>query len=407
MTMKHEFDFTTILDRRGRDALAIDSIGEKVWGVEPGKAKPGFDEIPMWVADMNFPTCPAITEALAARIAHPAYGYFLPSEEYYNSIIRWRTAANAYSGLTKEVIGYENGVHGCIMSALHVLTEPGEPVLLHSPVYVGFRGDLRESGRKAVYSPLLQDTDGIYRMDFEDMERKIADNHIRVVIFCSPHNPTGRIWERWELEQAMDIFRRYDCTVISDEIWADLVFEGRSHIPTPMVSEDARMRTISIYAPSKTFNLAGLIGSYHIIFNPTLREKIVSHSAETHYNEMNVLSMHALIGAYSETGVRWKDELCGVLAENCRFAVDFINQELPGCKAVMPQGTYMVLLDCADYLKDTGRSLDEVLKAGWDVGVAYQDGRKFLKEDSIRINCALPKVRVEEAFRRLKTYVFV
>ncbi len=173
-----------------------------------------------------------------------------------------------------------------------------------------------------------------------------------------------------------------------------------------MVSEDARSRTISIYAPSKTFNLAGLIGSYHIIQDEVLREKITRHGDRTHYNEMNVLSMHALIGAYSEEGHAWTDELCKVLEENCRYAADYINQHFDGCSISMPQGTYMLFMECSEYLKRSGRTLDELLKAGWDVGVAYQDGRKFAWEDAIRINCALPMSRLEEAMERLTKYVF-
>ena len=404
--MGHQFDFTSIIDRRGKDATAIDGIGKRVWGSEPEAAMPGFDEIPMWVADMNFPTCPAITQAMEERTKHPLFGYFMPREEYYSSIIDWQIKTHAYQGLTREQIGYENGVHGGIMSAIHDLTEPGDALLLHSPVYVGFREDLKDSHRKAVYSPLKKDEAGIWRMDFEDMDRKITENNIKLVLFCSPQNPTGRVWERWELEKAMEIFKKHDCTVISDEIWSDIVYPGHTHIPTSMVSEDAKMRTISMYAPSKTFNLAGLIGSYHIIFNPELRKKITDYSKETRYNEMNVLSMYALIGAYSKNGREWKDELLKVLEENCRYAVDFINNQLPGCEASMPQGTYMVFMDCSEYLRSTGRTLDDVLKAGWNVGVAYQDGRAFLGESSIRINCALPLTRVQEAFERLKKYVF-
>ena len=401
-----KYDFTSIIDRRGKDATAYDGIGKTVWGIEPDAACPGFDEIPMWVADMNFETCPAVTKALAERISHPLYGYFIPSDAYYQSIIDWQTKRHGYSGLSAEQIGYENGVHGCIVSCINTLTEPGDSILVHSPTYVGFLTDMRQTGRRAVLSPLVKDADGTWRMDYEDMDRKLKQYHIRLAAFCSPHNPTGRVWERWEIEKAMEIFRENRCLVISDEIWADIVFSGHTHIPTSMVSEDARSRTISIYAPSKTFNLAGLIGSYHIIQDEVLREKITRHGDRTHYNEMNVLSMHALIGAYSEEGHAWTDELCKVLEENCRYAADYINQHFDGCSISMPQGTYMLFMECSEYLKWSGRTLDELLKAGWDVGVAYQDGRKFAWEDAIRINCALPMSRLKEAMDRLAKYVF-
>ena len=171
MSISMKYDFDKIIDRRGKDATAIDGIGKKVWGVSPDSAKSGFSEIPMWVADMNFETSPSITRALEERIRHPLYGYFLPSERYYDSIIRWQTRLHGYEGLTPEVIGYENGVHGCIMTSIATLTEPGEAVFLHSPAYLGFLADLKSSGREAVVSPLKKDENGVWRMDFEDMEK--------------------------------------------------------------------------------------------------------------------------------------------------------------------------------------------------------------------------------------------
>ncbi len=399
------YDFTSHIERHGKDAIAVDCIGGKVWGFEPGAAKPGFDEIPLWVADMNFATAPSITRAIQARIEHPLFGYFTPSDEYYDSIVGWQRTRHNYE-VPREAIGYENGVHGLIASAINVLTQPGDHIFLHTPAYVGFIGDIRELGRRETYSALVRDEDGVWRMDFEDMEAKLERDHVRLAIMCSPHNPSGRVWERWELERAMEVFARHDCMVISDEIWSDIVFSGHRHIPTASVSEDARQRTISAYAPSKTFNLAGLIGSYHVIWNPVLREKIVRFGEHTHYNEMNVLSQHALIGAYSDEGHAWLDELLPVLEDNTAFAADFINDRLPGCSAARVEGTYMVLMDCAENLERTGRTIDEVLHAGWDVGVAYQDGRYFAAPTSIRINCALPKDRLVEAFGRMEKHVF-
>ena len=149
-----KYDFTSIMDRRGRDALAIDSVGEKVWGNEPEEPQEGFDFIPMWVADMNFPTCPSVTEAIIKRVQHPAFGYFGPTEEYYDSIIRWQEEHFGVNGLKKEHIGYENGVHGFVTSAVQVLSEPGDRILIHSPFYLGFREDIEGLGRTSVYSPL-------------------------------------------------------------------------------------------------------------------------------------------------------------------------------------------------------------------------------------------------------------
>ena len=398
------YDFTTVMDRRGKDAVAIDGLGTP--GFAPDAPKEGFDAIPMWVADMNFATVPTIPEAIIERAKHPAYGYFFPREEYFQSIIRWHEKRNGVTGLTKEHIGYENGVLGGVISALNVLCSKGDHVLLHSPTYIGFTGSLTNNGYHIVHSPMVLDENGVYRMDFADMEKKITENKIHATVFCSPHNPCGRVWERWEVEQAMELFRKHDVMVVSDEIWSDIILNGHKHVPTQSVSDDARNRTVAVYAPSKTFNLAGLVGSYHIIYNKTLRERIEKESSLPHYNDMNVLSMHALIGAYKPEGHVWVDELCQTLSGNINFACDYIRQHFDGVSVSKPEGTYMLFLDCTKWCETHGKTIDEVQKAGWDVGVAWQDGRMFHGPCHIRMNLALPLSRVQEAFDRLNRYVF-
>ena len=257
-----QYDFETILDRRGRDALALDVIPYS--GVEP---KAGFSRIPMWVADMSFPTAPPVLEAIQTRLSHPNFGYYRLTDAYYDSIIRWQQARHGVSGLERRHIGYENGVLGGVSSVVQALTCPGEPILVHSPTYVGFTHTLERLGRPIVHTPLKRDEAGVWRMDYADMDRQLKEHDIHLAILCSPHNPCGRVWERWELEQAMEVYAANDCTVISDEIWSDLIMPGHTHIPTQSVSTDARSRTAAFYAPTKTFSLAGLIGSYHIIYD--------------------------------------------------------------------------------------------------------------------------------------------
>ena len=396
-----KYDFTSIMDRRGKDAIAVDVIPF------PGaEVEEGFDRSPMWVADMNFPTVPAIQKSIQERVAHPAFGYFDPTEDYYDSIIRWQEKRNGVTGLTKEAIGYENGVLGCVSSALQAFSAPGEAILVHSPTYIGFTHVLEENGRKIVHSQLKRDERGIWRMDYEDMDRRLKENRIHLAIFCSPHNPCGRVWQREEIEAAMEVYRKNDCIVISDEIWSDLILEGHRHIPTQSVSEDARQRTIAVYAPSKTFNLAGLIGSYHIIYSGWLRDRVRKQAALSHYNSMNVLSMHALIGAYGEEGSQWVDELREVLTKNVDFACDFIREHFQGVSLAKPEGTYMLYLDCEEWCEKKGVSMDELIRQGIRAGVIWQDGRPFGRPYAIRMNLALPLSRVQEAFRRLREYVF-
>lgn len=397
------YDFLTMPDRRGKDSYAWDGIGLPD---APAAPLEGFEPIPMWVADMNFGTCPAIQEAIIRRTQHPAFGYYYISEEYYNAVIRWQETHNRAAGLERKHIGYENGVLGGVISTLNVLCSRGDKVLIQSPTYIGFTHVLENNGYRIVHNPLVRDQDGIWRLDYEDMEKKIAENHIHATIFCSPHNPCGRVWEAEEIRRAMEIFEKYRVWVISDEIWSDILLDGHQHTPTQSVCEYARSHTAAFYAPSKTFNLAGLVGSYHIIYDDWLRERQAKEASLCAYNEMNVLSMHALIGAYTPEGETWVRELNETLSGNIRYACDLIRTGWKGITLQKPEGTYMLFLHCEEWCRDHGITIDELQKMGTDVGVAWQDGRLFGDPWGIRMNLALPLQKVQEAFDRLNRYVF-
>lgn len=397
-----KYDFTTILDRRRKDSLAADKIPFEGLSVDPG-----FSAIPMWIADMSFVTAPPVMEALYKRLEMPNFGYFPLPAEYYARIIRWQRKRNGVEDLLPEHIGYENGVLGGVSAALQAFTAPGEKILVHSPTYVGFTHTFEDTGRVAVHSPLKRDEAGIWRMDYEDMDRKLKEHSIHMAIFCSPHNPCGRVWERWEIEKAMEVYAASDCLVISDEIWSDIIMPGHRHIPTQSVSADARERTIAFYAPSKTFSLAGLVGSYHIIYNKYLRDRVMTQSRLSHYNDCNVLSVHALIGAFSPEGEEWTDEMISVVDGNLGYACDFINAHFPGVKVMRPQGTYMLFLDCGDWCRQHGVSIRELQARGVRCGVIWQNGEAFFHPDSIRMNFALPHSLAVEAMDRLKKYVFI
>mgnify|MGYP000365779957 FL=1 len=397
------YDFTSIIDRSGKDALAVEAIdfaGTKL------PVREGFARIPMWVADMNFATAPGIQEAVINRVNHPLFGYFNPSAQYYKAITDWMEKRHGIKGIECCNIGYENGVLGGLISAVNVLCSKGDNILLHAPTYIGFTICLRNNGYNLILSPLKKDKDGIWRMDYEDMEDKIRKNCIHTAIFCSPHNPSGRVWERWEIEKAMEIYKKHNVFVVSDEIWADLTLNGNRHIPVQSVSEDARERTFALYAPSKTFNLAGLIGAYHIVYNEWLRERIDKEASLSHYNKMNVLSMHALIGAYTPQGHVWVDELRDVLSANVNYAVDYINSHFEGVEVSKPQGTYMLFIDCTNWCKKHNKNIETLYKLGVEYGVIWQDGRLFNGNCHIRMNLALPFSLVKEAFERLDKYVF-
>ena len=398
-----KYDFTSVPQREGKDAMAVE-LG-RGWG--PPAPREGFDVIPMWVADMNFATVPTIPQAIAQRLEHPLYGYFRPRQEYYDSILYWQKSQNGVEELTPEDVLYVNGVLGGVVAMANVLCSRGDKILVHSPTYVGFTHALGDNGYELVHSPLVKDGAGIWRMDYADMERRLKKERIHCAILCSPHNPCGRVWERWELEKAMELFKKYDVYVISDEIWSDLTLGTYRHIPTQSISPDAKMRTAAMYAPSKTFNLAGLVGSYAVIYNPWLRDRFQKEQSLSHFNSMNVLSMYALIGAYQPEGRQWLGQLRQVLTENVDYACDFMEKHFPGVSVQKPQGTYMLFVDCTDWCQAHGISLDTLLHRLWDVGVAVQDGREFHGKCAIRMNLALPRCRLEEALRRMQVYGFV
>ena len=396
-----KYDFETAVDRFGKDSISANIVP---WNVTPDE---GFSRIPMWCADMSFVAAPPVMKAINKRLEFQSFGYFELSDEYFDSIISWQSRRNGVQGLMKEHIGYENGVLGGVSSAIQALSAPGDKILLHSPTYIGFTRVLNDIGRTAVHSPLVRDEHGVWRMDYADMDRKIKENGIHLAIFCSPHNPCGRVWEREEIEKAMEVFAANHCVVISDEIWSDIVMPGNKHIPTQSVSDDAKTRTVAFYAPSKTFSLAGLVGSYHIIYNPYLRDRVTRQGELSHYNDCNVLSMHALIGAYSAEGEEWANEMISVIDENFAYACDFIGKNFPGVQVMRPQGTYMLFLDCGEWLAAHDSTLRELEYRGVRAGVIWQNGEDFFGKNSIRINLALPKALLAEALERLKKYAFI
>lgn len=395
------YDFETHMEREGHDALAYDVIP-----YEGAVVKEGIKRIPMWVADMNFPVFPGIIKNMEERLYMPHFGYYNMSDEYYDSIINWHKERYR-SNILKEHIAYENGVLGCLASAISALTKEGDCILTHSPVYVGFIKTIENLNRKLILSPLKKDEDGIYRMDLLDMEEKIKDNNIKFCLLCSPHNPTGRVWHKKELEEVTNLYAKYDCTVVCDEIWADIVLKGSRHIPYYSVNNESFNRSICMYAPSKTFNLAGLIGAYHVIPNKEIREKVDKVSVATHYNYCNVLSMYALTGAYTKDGGIWTDELNETINKNVFLTYDFFKNELKDIEVSRPEGTYMFLIDCGRWCVNNNISFDNLLKKGIYEGIIWNDGRAFHAGESIRLNLALPYDILEEALNRMKESIFI
>ncbi len=396
-----KFDFETVLDRLGHDAVALDyPCCER--GFFPEGPKNGYSLIPMSFADMNFITAPSVVESIQGRLNHHSFGYFSPRKEYYDAIINWQKVRYGVD-VSKDAIGYENGVMGALATFLNSFMEEGEPLLIHGPTYIGFQDVIKTCGHPMSISPLVEDENGILRMDFEDMEKRIVDENLKIAVLCSPHNPAGRVWEKWEVEKFMELMKKYDLKVFSDEIWCDLILNGAPHIPTNSVSEDAKMRTVAAYAPSKTFSLSGMVASYHVIYNEDLKKKMAETASKSHYNSMNIFSQYALIGAYNEEGQQWVDELLPVLAHNMEFVCDYIRTNYPSIKFHQSQGTYMLYLDLGDFVAEKKITIKDALRYGWERGVMWQNGEPFGTPNSIRLNLALPTWQIEEAIKRLNT----
>lgn len=392
-----QYDFTTILDRVHHDSIAADlpALQKGNFAIE---RNPTYSILPMWVADMNFAVPPELIERLQQRLTHPTFGYFQLSDEYYDAIIQWQKHQHQWD-VDAQAIGYEHGVLGGVVNAINVLASKGDHILVHSPTYVGFTNSLENQGYHLVLSPLVLDKENIYRMDYQDMEEKIIANHIHVAILCSPHNPTGRVWEKEELEKAYALFEKHHVFVISDEIWSDFILYGHHHIPSLTINEYAKEHTVSFYAPSKTFNLAGLVGSYHIVLNSWLKDRIQKEASLTHYNNINVLSMHALIGAY-QNGSQWLVQLLHVLEENMNLVENWVNQH-SGISLSKPQGTYLMWIHFDEYLKKHHQSMHDLLQKFYTYGVYVSDGGPFHDACCIRMNVALPTACLIDALQRI------
>lgn len=398
--MYKKYDFETVMDRTG-----LDSSKWEVIPIPNATVKEGFSHIPMWVADMDFATAPCVIAAIQARLAaSPAMGYFpLAGTGYYEAVKGWQKRRNGVDIGNDDYISYENSVLGGVANVINTYTEEGEPVLLQSPTYVGFTGTVNATGRKIVLTDLVQDAEGTYRMDYEDMEKKIVDNNIKVAIFCSPHNPTGRVWDKEEIEGFVNICVKHNVKVCSDEIWSDFIVGDKKHFPTQAVSEAAKQNVAAFYAPSKTFNLAGLVGAYSVIYNDEMRAECRRRAAQTHYNQPNVLSIAAAVGAWNN-GEEWVEELLKVIKSNLDYAYECFTK-FDGVSVQKPAGTYVMFPDFTEFCAKRNKTMDEVLQKCVSVGVICQDGRPFHGPCHARFNVACPHASVVEAFDRLDKYV--
>lgn len=392
------YNFDKIINRKGTNCLKYD------YAVERGKPA---DVLPLWVADMDFTVSEEITKSLHAAVDHGIYGYTQPKDAYYNAITNWMEKNHNWK-TKREWIMKTPGVVFALGAAVKAFTKPGDAVLIQNPVYYPFTNIIRDNDRRVIDNTLVYEkrvTEGKsqYSIDYEDFERKIVQENIKLFILCNPHNPVGRVWNREELQYLGEICLRHHVIVVSDEIHNDFVYPGFEY--TVFANVDPRFAefTVTCTAPSKTFNLAGLQISNIFISNETLREAFQKEIDKTGYDEPNALGAVACEAAY-RGGQEWLDQLRAYLLENLNFLRAYLQEKIPQIHLVEPEGTYLVWLDCSE-LGISGKELDQFIveKAGlWlDGGAMFgPSGADFQ-----RVNIACPRATLELALDKLKAAV--
>lgn len=388
--MKYNFD--EIIDRRNTDCLKYDFAAER------GKPE---DVLPLWVADMDFRTAPGIIERAVTDVKLGIYGYTEGKDDYFEAVAAWYRDYFGWK-VEKDWLVKTPGVVFAIANAIRALTDEGDAVMIQQPVYYPFSAVIRDNGRTLVNNELVL-RDGHYEIDFQDFERKVIENKVKLFVLCSPHNPVGRVWTAEELRRAGEICLKYDVKVVSDEIHSDFVYEGRKHHVFTTVNPDLEKISIICTAPSKTFNLAGLQVSNIFIPNAQIRQAFRQQMLAVGYQEVNMIGLHACQAAY-ETGREWLEELKVYLRGNLDYVRDYLEKNLPQIKLIEPEGTYLIWLDCRG-LGLTEERLEHLIvheaKLWLDAGTIFGAAGEGFE----RINMACPRAVLGEALKRLRRAV--
>lgn len=358
------------------------------------------DIIPMWVADMDFKSSEKITKAIIKRAEHGIYGYTRPSTELSEAVCSWLAKRHNWK-ISKDWITYSPGVIASLNTAILAFSEPGDKILIQTPVYYPFFSSITDNKRQLVTNPLIL-ADGNYEMDFDDLEQKFMLG-IKLMILCSPHNPGGRVWKRRELEEVACLCEKFNVTVISDEIHFDIVYEGQKHIPYASISNYTSLNSITLISPTKTFNLAGLSQSCAIIQNEDYFHKFTNTIKKTGANMQNIFGMVAAQTAYTECE-NWLDDLIVYLQDNLNLLENCFKKCIPEIKLIRPQATYLAWLDCTD-LSIPAHKLKEFFTGKAKVGL--NDGITFGVEGAgfQRLNFACPRAVLTEGISRIEKAV--
>ncbi len=387
--MKYNFD--EIIDRTGTACVKWD-LRDKLFG--------NGDVLPMWVADMDFRTPDFVVSAVKARADHEIFGYTVRPDSYYESLIRWIEKLHKWK-IEKEWVVFSPGIVPAVNMAVMAYTKPGDKIIIQPPVYFPFFGAVKDNGRQLVYNELLLNN-GRYDMDFEDLQNKI-DNRTRMIIISNPHNPAGSAWTREELKQLGEICIKHNLILISDEIHSDLAIPPNKHTVAANISEEIADVTVTMMAPSKTFNLAGMASSSVIISNPGLRNDFQVMLDRVHVGMGNLFGMVASEAAYTH-GEEWLKQMLNYVKGNIDFVEDYIQKNISRINMIRPEATYMVWLDFSDLDMDNDtlqKFIIEKARLGLNDGPRFGPGGEGFQ----RMNLACPRAYVEEAMQRLEKAV--
>lgn len=392
--MKQTYDFDTVIDRSGTHAVKQDSLAE-YFGRD--------DLLPLWVADMDFAVCPAITQVLASRISnHPIYGYTCPIDSYWQSIIDWQRERNGFE-FTADEVCYIPGIVSGFGLALNFYTRPGDKILIQEPVYHPFRRLTEGNGRQVVVNELHETADGFYKMDIANLRQIIEEEKPALMVLCNPHNPIGITWPVEDMREVARVARQHGVIVISDEIHGDLILKGNKHVPFATVSDDAAAVAVTFGAPSKTFNIAGIVSSWCVIKNPALREPFFAWLETNEMCSPNFLAMTATEAAYRHGG-EWLDQCLDYIEGNVDFVIDYCKEHIPGVRAIKPQASYLVWLDCRGLGIEHEQVVDLFVN---NARLALNEGSMFGEAGKcyMRFNVASSRSVIEQAMKQLEQAV--
>ncbi|WP_409302453.1 MalY/PatB family protein [Peribacillus sp. SCS-155] len=355
------------------------------------------DLLPMWVADMDFPSPEPVQRALTERIKHPLFGYTGAPQSLYESIINWMNKHHSWE-IDKQWILFSHGVVASLATAIQALTSPGDQILLQSPVYTPFFDMIKSNERLVVNSELLLQNNR-YMMDFEDIEKKLQGG-VKLFLLCNPQNPSGRIWTKKELNTLGELCLHYGVKIVSDEIHADLYLHSHKHTPIASLDERFSEITVTLAAPSKTFNLAGLQSSFIIAANGEIRKKLEEVQNRNAFHGLNLLALTAMEAAYSH-GEEWLSQVILYLEENIKISLQFIEENLPQIKCIEPEASYLLWLDCRNLGLTDAELRRALIKKG---KIAVEPGNKYGPggEGFIRLNIGCPRPILMDGLNRLK-----